>query len=183
MNSHSSGNGQCVEAADAPGAVPVRDSKAASGPVLILGVETWAALCWESVRAVSRPPSDSFPSAKSREAGTRCLRPDGKLEGWPRPPRHTPRRTRPRAELFSRQPGSVRAYLTAPLVGDVPRQGIELSTVVGAARQEAPQFRFPRPPPGPHDAHPGACRADHHAGHLLHPVEHDLPRPQTRRGE
>ncbi|MFG2403618.1 DUF397 domain-containing protein [Streptomyces brevispora] len=43
MSSHSSGNGQCVEAADAPGAVPVRDSKAASGPVLIFGTESWAA--------------------------------------------------------------------------------------------------------------------------------------------
>ncbi|MER5277890.1 DUF397 domain-containing protein [Streptomyces sp. NPDC002809] len=42
-SSYSSGNGQCVEVADAQGAVPVRDSKAVGGPVLIFGVDTWAA--------------------------------------------------------------------------------------------------------------------------------------------
>lgn len=42
-SSYSSGNGQCVEVADAHGAVPVRDSKVAGGPVLIFGVDTWSA--------------------------------------------------------------------------------------------------------------------------------------------
>ncbi|MES9507310.1 DUF397 domain-containing protein [Streptomyces sp. NPDC000609] len=42
-SSYSSGNGQCVEVADVQGAVPVRDSKTASGPVLVFGVDTWAA--------------------------------------------------------------------------------------------------------------------------------------------
>ncbi|MFJ2414593.1 DUF397 domain-containing protein [Streptomyces brevispora] len=42
-SSYSSGNGQCVEVADARGAVPVRDSKAVGGPVLLFGVDTWAA--------------------------------------------------------------------------------------------------------------------------------------------
>ncbi|MFJ1926455.1 MULTISPECIES: DUF397 domain-containing protein [unclassified Streptomyces] len=42
-SSYSSGNGQCVEVAEAPGTVPVRDSKAVGGPVLIFGVETWTA--------------------------------------------------------------------------------------------------------------------------------------------
>ncbi|WP_326767430.1 DUF397 domain-containing protein [Streptomyces sp. NBC_01591] len=42
-SSYSSGNGQCVEVADVQGAVPVRDSKATSGPVLIFGSDTWAA--------------------------------------------------------------------------------------------------------------------------------------------
>ncbi|SFX36008.1 DUF397 domain-containing protein [Streptomyces atratus] len=42
-SSYSSGNGQCVEVADVQGAVPVRDSKAASGPVLIFGAGAWAA--------------------------------------------------------------------------------------------------------------------------------------------
>ncbi|THA32387.1 DUF397 domain-containing protein [Streptomyces sp. A1277] len=42
-SSYSSGNGQCVEVADVAGAVPVRDSKSASGPVLIFGADTWAA--------------------------------------------------------------------------------------------------------------------------------------------
>lgn len=41
-SSYSSGNGQCVEVADAQGAVPVRDSKAVGGPVLLFGVDTWA---------------------------------------------------------------------------------------------------------------------------------------------
>ncbi|MFE6015441.1 DUF397 domain-containing protein [Streptomyces sp. NPDC056441] len=42
-SSYSSGNGQCVEVADVQAAVPVRDSKAASGPVLISGVDAWPA--------------------------------------------------------------------------------------------------------------------------------------------
>ncbi|MFD5191465.1 DUF397 domain-containing protein [Streptomyces sp. NPDC058357] len=42
-SSYSSGNGQCVEVADVRGAVPVRDSKAMSGPVLVFGTDTWAA--------------------------------------------------------------------------------------------------------------------------------------------
>lgn len=44
-SSYSSGNGQCVEVADTQGAVavPVRDSKAVGGPVLIFGVDTWSA--------------------------------------------------------------------------------------------------------------------------------------------
>lgn len=41
-SSYSSGNGQCVEVADAQGAVPVRDSKAVGGPVLMFGVGAWA---------------------------------------------------------------------------------------------------------------------------------------------
>jgi hypothetical protein len=42
-SSYSSGNGQCVEVADVQGAVPVRDSKVTSGPVLVFGTDTWAA--------------------------------------------------------------------------------------------------------------------------------------------
>ncbi|MFF3264614.1 DUF397 domain-containing protein [Streptomyces sp. NPDC002932] len=42
-SSYSSGNGQCVEVADTQGAVPVRDSKIATGPVLVFGVATWGA--------------------------------------------------------------------------------------------------------------------------------------------
>ncbi|WP_055695562.1 DUF397 domain-containing protein [Streptomyces prasinopilosus] len=43
-SSHSDGNGgDCVEATyDFPGVVPVRDSKAAAGPVLVVGAAAWA---------------------------------------------------------------------------------------------------------------------------------------------
>lgn len=52
-SSHSSGNGQCVEVADAQGAVPVRDSKAVGGPVLMFGVGAWAAFIAD-VKAAGR---------------------------------------------------------------------------------------------------------------------------------
>ncbi len=49
-SSYSDGNGgDCVEVADGvPGVVPVRDSKVAEGPVLVLGAAAWA----EFVRTV-----------------------------------------------------------------------------------------------------------------------------------
>jgi hypothetical protein len=50
-SSYSGGSGgeSCVEVADGvPGVVPVRDSKVAEGPVLVLGEAAWA----EFVRAV-----------------------------------------------------------------------------------------------------------------------------------
>ncbi|MET8133853.1 MULTISPECIES: DUF397 domain-containing protein [unclassified Streptomyces] len=44
-SSHSNGEGgNCVEVADqAPGVVPVRDSKVAAGPVLVIGADAWTA--------------------------------------------------------------------------------------------------------------------------------------------
>ncbi|MFI6860841.1 DUF397 domain-containing protein [Streptomyces sp. NPDC050421] len=42
-SSYSSGNGQCVEVADAQGAVPVRDSKDATGPVVSFSGHSWSA--------------------------------------------------------------------------------------------------------------------------------------------
>ncbi|MCX4676553.1 DUF397 domain-containing protein [Streptomyces sp. NBC_01433] len=42
-SSYSSGNGQCVEVAIAPGAVPVRDSKHRGGPILAFDAHTWSA--------------------------------------------------------------------------------------------------------------------------------------------
>jgi hypothetical protein len=42
-SSYSSGNGQCVEVADLPDAVAVRDSKYPTGPRLIFGRQEWAA--------------------------------------------------------------------------------------------------------------------------------------------
>ncbi|MEU6230094.1 DUF397 domain-containing protein [Streptomyces sp. NPDC047042] len=43
-STYSDGNGgSCVEVADGvPGIVPVRDSKASDGPVLLLGATAWA---------------------------------------------------------------------------------------------------------------------------------------------
>ncbi|MEV0264234.1 DUF397 domain-containing protein [Streptomyces sp. NPDC050617] len=41
-SSYSSGNGQCVEIGEGVrGLVPVRDSKAPSGPALVFGAEAW----------------------------------------------------------------------------------------------------------------------------------------------
>ncbi|MFJ4435313.1 DUF397 domain-containing protein [Streptomyces sp. NPDC088923] len=40
-SSHSNGNGQCVEVAYLPGAVAMRDSKEAAGPVLNSTYEGW----------------------------------------------------------------------------------------------------------------------------------------------
>ena len=42
-SSHSSGNGQCVEVADLPEAVAVRDSKDPDGPKLLFTPAAWAA--------------------------------------------------------------------------------------------------------------------------------------------
>jgi hypothetical protein len=42
-SSHSSGNGQCVEVADLPEAVAVRDSKDPAGPKLIFTRQAWTA--------------------------------------------------------------------------------------------------------------------------------------------
>ena len=42
-SSHSSGNGQCVEVADLPEAVAVRDSKNPAGPTLVFTRQVWAA--------------------------------------------------------------------------------------------------------------------------------------------
>ncbi|MER5831883.1 DUF397 domain-containing protein [Streptomyces sp. NPDC002130] len=44
-SSYSDGNGgNCVEVADGiPGAVPVRDSKLADGPVVLVGADAWRA--------------------------------------------------------------------------------------------------------------------------------------------
>ncbi|MGY4922862.1 DUF397 domain-containing protein [Streptomyces sp. 900105755] len=42
-SSYSTGNGgECIEVAEAPGAVHIRDSKARSGPVLTVAPQTWA---------------------------------------------------------------------------------------------------------------------------------------------
>ncbi|MFF4311394.1 DUF397 domain-containing protein [Streptomyces sp. NPDC001507] len=42
-SSYSTGNGgECIEVAEAPGAVHIRDSKARSGPVLTVTPQTWA---------------------------------------------------------------------------------------------------------------------------------------------
>ncbi|MEE1739020.1 DUF397 domain-containing protein [Streptomyces sp. BE147] len=40
-SSYSSGNGQCVEVAIAPGSIPVRDSKDQGGPILAFDAHTW----------------------------------------------------------------------------------------------------------------------------------------------
>ena len=42
-SSYSSGNGQCVEVADLPAAIAVRDSKDPAGPKLIFTRDAWAA--------------------------------------------------------------------------------------------------------------------------------------------
>ncbi|MFJ6831707.1 DUF397 domain-containing protein [Streptomyces sp. NPDC091209] len=44
-SSHSNGEGgNCVEVTDqVPGVVPVRDSKVAAGPVLLIGADAWTA--------------------------------------------------------------------------------------------------------------------------------------------
>ncbi len=42
-SSHSNGNGECVEVADLGGAVAMRDSKDAAGPVLTSTVDGWKA--------------------------------------------------------------------------------------------------------------------------------------------
>jgi hypothetical protein len=42
-SSRSAANGHCVEIAEAPGAVLVRDSKDPSGPMLVFGQDGWAA--------------------------------------------------------------------------------------------------------------------------------------------
>ncbi|MFD7711360.1 DUF397 domain-containing protein [Streptomyces sp. NPDC059786] len=42
-SSYSSGEGgECVEVAEAPGTVLIRDSKHVAGPVLAVGAEAWA---------------------------------------------------------------------------------------------------------------------------------------------
>jgi hypothetical protein len=41
-SSRSAANGHCVEIAEPPGAVLVRDSKDPSGPMLIFGHESWS---------------------------------------------------------------------------------------------------------------------------------------------
>ncbi|MEW1771747.1 DUF397 domain-containing protein [Streptomyces sp. NPDC086777] len=42
-SSYSNGDGgECVEVADIPGLVPVRDSKSPEGPVLVLRAAAWA---------------------------------------------------------------------------------------------------------------------------------------------
>ncbi|MFP8941233.1 DUF397 domain-containing protein [Streptomyces fenghuangensis] len=44
MSSHSGGNNECVEVADdVPGAVPVRDSKRPTGPILGISPDAWGA--------------------------------------------------------------------------------------------------------------------------------------------
>ncbi|MFH0244600.1 DUF397 domain-containing protein [Streptomyces sp. HK10] len=44
MSSHSGGQGNCVEVADdAPGTVPVRDSKRPTGPMLGISPGAWGA--------------------------------------------------------------------------------------------------------------------------------------------
>ncbi|WP_078948956.1 DUF397 domain-containing protein [Streptomyces mutabilis] len=58
-SSHSDGNGgDCVEVADGvPGVVPVRDSKVAGGPVVVVGSAAWA----EFVRTVGATPPTGGP--------------------------------------------------------------------------------------------------------------------------
>ncbi|MET8023336.1 DUF397 domain-containing protein [Streptomyces avermitilis] len=44
-SSYSTGNGgECVEVAEAPGAVHIRDSKVRSGPLLAVNPQAWAGL-------------------------------------------------------------------------------------------------------------------------------------------
>ncbi|UCM91811.1 DUF397 domain-containing protein [Streptomyces marincola] len=49
-SSHSSGNGECVEVADAEDGVLTRDSKQRSGPVLVSRSEGWQAFVAGVVR-------------------------------------------------------------------------------------------------------------------------------------
>ncbi|MFE0255219.1 DUF397 domain-containing protein [Streptomyces sp. NPDC059010] len=52
-SSYSGGSGgeECIEVADGvPGVVPVRDSKVPSSPVLVIGVDAWAAFIRDATR-------------------------------------------------------------------------------------------------------------------------------------
>ena len=52
-SSYSGGDGgeACIEVADGvPGVVPIRDSKALSGPVLVIGFDAWAAFIRDAIR-------------------------------------------------------------------------------------------------------------------------------------
>ncbi|MGY0067217.1 DUF397 domain-containing protein [Streptomyces sp. QTS137] len=55
-STYSDGNGgNCVEVADGvPGAVPVRDSKVAAGPVLVIGAAAWTEFTGTVRRGSSR---------------------------------------------------------------------------------------------------------------------------------
>lgn len=62
-SSHSGGSGgeSCLEVADGvPGVVPVRDSKVAGGPVLVVGAAAWAEFIGTVDSTGERPAGDRY---------------------------------------------------------------------------------------------------------------------------
>ena len=70
-SSHSSANGPCVEVADLPEAVAVRDSKDPAGPKLIFTRQAWAAFV-ESTKDGGQATAECVAAQEALKTSPRC---------------------------------------------------------------------------------------------------------------